>query len=255
LANSISEVGLLHPIVVDENQRLIAGRRRLEACRSLSWETIPIHVVPLRDLVSGELHENMARKDFTVSEMVAIKRHFEPVVATEADNRMKAGKPSGNFPKGGRTRDIIAGYMGISGRTLEKAEKIVETYERDPERFATLMKNVNSGKTSISYAYDVASRAERHADPPPLPEGKYDIIYADPPWKYYYKARGNPESHYPDMEDEEIYELKVEDVPIQDKITDNAVLFLWATNPKLPEALKVVEKWGFTYKTNLVWVK
>jgi len=248
LADSIKEVGLLHPIVIDEEKNLIAGLRRLKACELLGWKEVPVNIVSLKDLTKGELDENRERKDFTVSEMVAIDRAVGPKIRAEHP----VGRPpnnSGRLPEfHGDTRDIVAKYIGVSGRTLEKAEAIVEAYEQNPDRFSTLMKNVDSKKTSISYAHDVVSRAERHENTPPLPEGQYDVIYADPPWKYYYKARGNPEYHYALMEDEEIYALKIPSA-------NDAVLFLWATNPKLPEALKVVENWGFTYKTNFVWIK
>jgi len=72
------------------------------------------------------------------------------------------------------------------------------------------------------------------------------VIYADPPWKYYLPLRGSPP--YPVMSVEEICRLRV-------PAAENAVLFLWATNPQLREALKVIEAWGFTYVSNLVWVK
>ena len=61
--------------------------------------------------------------------------------------------------------------------------------------------------------------------------------------------------HYTTMPLEEIVNLKVEGVPIQDKIADDAVLFLWATNPMIEEAIQVLKSWGFTYKTNMAWVK
>lgn len=248
LAKSIEEIGLLHPVVLNERFELIAGHRRIKAYEFLGRENIPAYIIPLKDIIKGEFHENAVRKDFTPSEIVAIKRTLEP----EIKSKNRVGRPSKNSGKlpefKGDTRDIIAKYVGVSGRQLEKTEKIVEAYEANPERFETLMENVDSGQTSIRYAYDVVSRAERHENPPPLPEDKHDVIYADPPWKYYYKARGNPEYHYPLMNDEDIYNLQVPSAK-------NSVLFLWATNPKLVEALKVIDSWGFTYKTNLVWVK
>jgi len=45
LAESIREVGLLRPLLITTDNRLIAGRRRLEACKLLGWETIPVSVV------------------------------------------------------------------------------------------------------------------------------------------------------------------------------------------------------------------
>ena len=53
--------------------------------------------------------------------MVAIKRVLESKVAAEAEERMKTGKLSSNFPQG-KTRDIVADYVGVSGKTLEKAK-------------------------------------------------------------------------------------------------------------------------------------
>jgi N6-adenosine-specific RNA methylase IME4 len=77
----------------------------------------------------------------------------------------------------------------------------------------------------------------------------YDVIYADPPWPYRNEGnRGAAKNHYPTMSDEEIYAL---DIPA----ADDAVLFLWATVPKLPEAINTVKAWGFEYKSGFVWDK
>jgi len=81
---------------------------------------------------------------------------------------------------------------------------------------------------------------------------KYKIIYADPPWEYRNSGiRGAAVNHYPLMKDRDI-----ESLPIQ-KISDkNSILFLWATFPKIQEALNVIKAWGFKYKTvGFVWVK
>ena len=63
LADSIGEVGLLHPIVVTPEARLIAGQRRLEACRMLGWDDVPVTVIDLYQVARGEAHENFVRKD------------------------------------------------------------------------------------------------------------------------------------------------------------------------------------------------
>ncbi len=83
---------------------------------------------------------------------------------------------------------------------------------------------------------------------------KYQIIYADPPWRYN-NPKGNDPSMggvtYQTMADKDICDLPVE------KIADkNSVLFLWATMPKLQEALDVMKAWGFKYTTTtFVWIK
>ena len=85
---------------------------------------------------------------------------------------------------------------------------------------------------------------------------KYQIIYADPPWAYLWgkgKDGGNfaPEKHYQTMSTEEICELNIK--KIRDK---NCALFLWATMPALPDAFRVIDAWGFKYKTcAFTWVK
>jgi N6-adenosine-specific RNA methylase IME4 len=88
---------------------------------------------------------------------------------------------------------------------------------------------------------------------PAPPAGSYDLIYADPPWRYEAPGGETPElraveRHYPTMTVEEISALPVPAAP-------DAACFLWATNPLLREALEVLDSWGFTYRTNLAWVK
>ena len=81
---------------------------------------------------------------------------------------------------------------------------------------------------------------------------KYNIIYADPPWRYQQKnLLGAAEHHYSTMSVKDICGLKVEEIAAKD-----CVLFLWATFPQLPEALRVIKAWGFQYKTvAFVWLK
>ena len=87
---------------------------------------------------------------------------------------------------------------------------------------------------------------------PTPPEGGYKIVYADPPWSYNdSRCIGAAAEHYPTMSFEDIASLPVESVCAKD-----AVLFLWATYPKLEEALALIPRWGFTYKSiGFVWVK
>jgi N6-adenosine-specific RNA methylase IME4 len=82
---------------------------------------------------------------------------------------------------------------------------------------------------------------------------KYQIIYADPPWEYDDKSlnRGGAERHYKTMSLNDICNL-----PIKNITNNDSTLFMWATWPKLEESFKVIESWGFNYKTAaFVWVK
>jgi DNA modification methylase len=118
LAESIEEVGLLHPVVVTPQGRLIAGRRRLEAVKLLGWRTVPVHVVDLENIIEGELAENVHRKDFLPSELWAIAKDVKERVKTPV------GRPSKKVENyhhcNGKTRDKAAAYFGISGHHLEK---------------------------------------------------------------------------------------------------------------------------------------
>lgn len=92
---------------------------------------------------------------------------------------------------------------------------------------------------------------------PVLPDGKYSVILADPPWRYDFDVESRAtEKHYPTLTLGQIINYKdSQGIPITDKFADDCILFLWATSPKLNEALEVIKQWGFIYKTNLIWAK
>lgn len=84
---------------------------------------------------------------------------------------------------------------------------------------------------------------------------KFQTILADPPWQFQNRTgKMAPEhkrlSRYPTLTLEEIC-----DMPVEALAGDPAHLYLWVPNALLPEGLKVMEHWGFNYKSNLVWYK
>ena len=87
-----------------------------------------------------------------------------------------------------------------------------------------------------------------------FPDKKYKIIYADPAWSYDDKLQhhgGSANSHYDTMSVEDICNL-----PVQQISDEDSFLFLWGTWALLPESLRVIESWGFEYKTiGFVWIK
>lgn len=82
----------------------------------------------------------------------------------------------------------------------------------------------------------------------------YKVIYADPPWQYISKSvppSKEVTNHYQTMSVDAIKALPIKEITAKDSL-----LFLWTTFPCLPEALSVIEAWGFSYKTvGFVWVK
>lgn len=85
-----------------------------------------------------------------------------------------------------------------------------------------------------------------------LPNKKYNIIYADPPWSYTNNTcKGAAVKHYSVMSVEELKKMKINSIT-----NDDCILFMWATYPKLRDALEVINAWGFKYKTiGFQWIK
>lgn len=84
---------------------------------------------------------------------------------------------------------------------------------------------------------------------------KFSTVLADPPWQFQNRTgKMAPEhkrlSRYPTLSLQEI-----KDIPVEAAVADPAHLYLWVPNALLAEGLQVMECWGFTYKTNLVWYK
>jgi ParB family chromosome partitioning protein len=167
LAQSMKEIGLLHPVAIDADYRLIAGQRRILAAKSLGWAEIEAHFVDLENLLQGERDENMARKDFTPSEAVAIGRALEPLEREAAKERQAAQ----NFGRGVTCENVtqvrapdsvtrVASAVGMSRPTYEKAKDVVEAAEQEPERFQSIADDMDrTGK--VAPAYEALQEARR----------------------------------------------------------------------------------------------
>jgi N6-adenosine-specific RNA methylase IME4 len=95
---------------------------------------------------------------------------------------------------------------------------------------------------------DMNTTCTKQVGPVPL---RYGVVLADPPWNYRNSSGTygrRIERHYPTMNTDAICAL---DVPS----ARDAVLYLWSTSPHLPDALKVMEAWGFAYRSSMVWDK
>ncbi|MCK6479426.1 MAG: ParB N-terminal domain-containing protein [Planctomycetes bacterium] len=159
LARSIDALGLLHPVVVDRDRNLVAGLRRLTACKSLGWTKIPVRVVDLDGMrLVAERDENTTRKDFLPSEAVAVGRAVEEWERGRAKVRRLSGlrrgaktpRP-GKLPERGDTRDRVGAVVGLSGKTYEKARAVVEAAEKDPGLAHLVDAMDATGKVQESY--------------------------------------------------------------------------------------------------------
>lgn len=143
--------------------------------------------------------------------------------------------------------------LGIDKKLSMSSQKLAALPDDQYER-------IKSGDATERQVVTAVNRNERTENLATIAKGnaaigtaeRYPVIYGDPPWRYEHVKTENRaiENHYPTMDLEEIKSL-----PIGDLATEDALLFLWATSPKLAEALAVVDAWGFTYRTCMVWVK
>ena len=124
-------------------------------------------------------------------------------------------------------------------------EVIEETKEEKKELTQALM-------LRESKDFQLQKKKAEHADLPKtvLPEGEFNLVYADPPWDYDFAETQSRDlaNHYPTMKIEEICEMQV-------PFAADSLLLLWATAPKLREAFMVIDAWGLTYKTHAIWDK
>lgn len=157
LAKDISENGLINPPVTTPDFRLIAGERRLRACKYLGMEQIEIRVMSVKDAehqLRMEISENENRKEFTFSERIDWARRLEAIEKIKAEERQSTlnGKSllTENFPeaKRGETRDIVAKESGFgSGKQYEKAKFVADNASEE------VIKKLNEEKMSIHKAY------------------------------------------------------------------------------------------------------
>lgn len=188
LAASIDELGLLNPITVTPDLRLIAGHRRLEACRLLGRPIIRACVV--RDLDTAQLRlmaerdENVCRMEMRPSEAASLGLALEELERPKAAERMTLGKlcPGSD---GGKVNDIVGPAVGMSRETYRKAKNVLRA-GRDgvdtdgsplPEPVAVAAREAlaemdASGKVSRAFKKLADAKAEQNPEASPAPSGK-----------------------------------------------------------------------------------
>lgn len=152
---------------------------------------------------------------------------------------------------------VRAGAVAVSAAeqlaTLSREEQAALVAAADPALVAARAKELRATGQATRRGERIQRMAEAARGNTPLSTGqRYPVILADPPWQYDapISTSREIENHYPTMSIDEICAL-----PVRDLATEDALLFLWATVPLLPEALRVAEAWGFKYRTHQVWSK
>ena len=154
LINDIKANGLINPVTINTDHVLLAGYRRLTACKALGMTDIPVHMVSTKSEeqdLKVEISENEIRKEFTMTERLDYARRLQRIESIKAEERMKAGKqdPVQNSAQG-KTRDKVSEQVNMSHDTLRKAQVIAENKDKfDPEEF----KDWDDGKLSTNKLY------------------------------------------------------------------------------------------------------
>lgn len=184
LAASLKERGLLQPIVVDHENRLLAGRRRLEAAKLLGWPQIPVYRLDLSSLddhalllesLHVERSENVERVNFTPEEIIRASEEIARRAKEAARRRQASAGPRegrgkkpmatgcGNFPPPVRTktRDEVAAAFGLSGKTYDKAKQVVAAADANPTLRPLVDRMNATGK--VDSAYKAVKAAEEKA--------------------------------------------------------------------------------------------
>lgn len=148
----------------------------------------------------------------------------------------------------GKAIKLVAKAAGIGTRKAEMYKKIRDA---SPELKEAIL---NKGM-SVDKAYKQLRKKEHNENlkTKEWPSGKFRVIYTDNPWQYGDKRppnHGGAEEHYNTMSISELCNL-----PVADIADENAVLFMWVTSPLLEDSFKVINAWGFEYKTSFVWDK
>ena len=284
LANDIKENGLQVPIVLYAG-KILDGRNRYKACQiagvqprfnsaaisdpylwvwSLNGERRHLQSQEQKAIIWSKLHGMSADM---IAAREKIKREADKARSGAAKQRPREKSETGrevfsssgtvctttSKPKAHKIRESEAksagvnkGAMASATVLLYKSPVLAEKVARGEIRYSDASREVKK--------QDFAKRVEEHKKAEPkesvLEKVSAEVVVADPPWRYDFsetKTR-DIENNYPTATVEEI----CKHVPKTEK---DCVLLLWATAPKLLEAIDVMDAWGFKYKTQAVWDK
>ena len=207
------------------------------------------------------IHNQFGRRNLTPYCRAELALKLEPLLKAKAKEKQVEGgkdKVPQNSAKPIETREELAKVASVSHDTIAKV-KIIDAHASEATK-----DKLRKGETTINReakeinreikraAFEVKVASAKSAPRSQLITGPFDLILADPPWRYEHCEADNREieNQYHTASLPEIWQHKEHLNPKQD-----CILFLWATAPKLSEAMTVMERWGFNYRSCAVWDK
>lgn len=233
------------------------------------------------DPLTYVISKNLNRRHLDESQRAMVAARLATMRQGERTDLAK-GQPSANLPK--VAQPAAAKALSISERTLRAARRVQDHGEPDlvravergrlavsiAEKASQLAPeiqrkiaaeaeagNVNAARTVIKReARDEKERA-LSAVQLAAPKRRYGIIYGDPEWRFEVYSRDTgmdraADNHYPTSPTDAIM---ARGESVREMAADDCALFLWATAPMLPDALRVMAAWGFEYKSQIIWRK
>ena len=250
LAGDIKANGLRETITLLDGA-ILDGRNRWLACELAGVEPRTRNYDgddPLAFVISANLH----RRHLSESQRAMIAARLANMPQGNPTGSNQYGRKAANLPVSTYTQPEAAKLLSVSERSLRDAKVIMV---EAPE----LAKQIDAGKATIHEVIKTIKKAEtlaRVRKDAALPDAKYRVLYADPPWKYAFEQHSKTEqktvleNHYPTMSIEELCAM-----PVPSVVELDAVLFLWVTSPLLSQVWPLIEAWGFEYKASFVWDK
>ena len=236
----------MNDLAISERGQLPATIEKLNEFILIGKEKIKVHQAKIRAITLVGMAETARRAAIEDGQDIAAV-----VIRAEARLGELLQATPRSYPLGspGQTKTLPT---GISKRTSHQAQTIAANPEKVEQIISDSRGTDKLPTPDMVYKlvkFDEAKARNDAKRTAVMPEGIFNVILCDPPWKYDNSGiSGAAENHYPVMETIDICNMKIPS-------DDNSVLFLWVTNPFLKEGLAVCEAWGFNYKTNIVWIK
>ena len=240
------------------------NRYKIAEKNNLQYETEYMSFNNRIDVIEWMINNQRGRRNLNNYDRGLLALKLQDILKIKGlENKSKGGKLSKDIDSESesKTKDLeispnvnsrkeASKAFNVSDNTLNKVKHIEEKADEE------IKEKLKNNEITVNKAYNDIKKKEREEKTEkakPI-KGKYNIVYADPPWKYNDKQNndkmGGADKHYNTMTIKELC-----DMPIKDKTEDNAVLFLWVTSPLLEESFKIINAWGFKYKSSFVWDK
>lgn len=250
---------------------LVDGHNRYEICEKygLPFTVTETDFETREAVIEWIIKNQFGRRNLPLYERARLALRLKPVIAERAEKNLHLSQGQGvkgleNSTKVIDTRLEIAKAAGVSDNTIAKVEKIEanatpetkEALRRGEmsinQAFREIQKNDQKAKREEAIQEQITKpKTSNHIDIYST-DKKYRVIYADPPWSYNDKQDtaylGGAVKHYPTMPLDDICSIPV-------PAAKEAVLFLWTTSPMLEDSFKVINAWGFKYKSSFIWDK